>query len=289
MPDTHHLPTLAVTGATGALGGLVARELAGRGVAQRLLARRPDAVPSLPGAVALSFALDDREASLAALDGVDTVLMVSGAEDDRRAEQHRVFVEAAADAGVRHIVYTSFAGASATCTFLHGRDHFDTEQAIREAAERTGWSWTFLRDNFYLEMFPFYAGEDGVIRGPAGQGRCAGVSREDVARVAVETLLDPDAHANQTYTLSGPEAFTMDEAAVVLSNVLGRPVRFEDESMEQARASRAAYGAPDWLVDTWISTYTAMANGELDEVTDDVRRVSGREPLSLEQVLRALA
>jgi uncharacterized protein YbjT (DUF2867 family) len=200
---------------------------------------------------------------------------------DRR-EQHRTFVRAAARAGVRHVVYTSFSGAAPDATFTLGRDHYDTETAIRES----GMTWTFLRDNFYLDILPLFADENGVIRGPADQGRVAAVARADIAEVAVEVLRDPAAHADATYTLTGPEALTLDEVAARAGAVLGRPLRFEDESVEEAYASRrAAYGAEDWQLDAWVSTYTAIADGSVAEVTEDVRRVTGRTPRTLEQVL----
>ena len=283
MSQSPDLPALAVTGVTGALGGLVARDLAARGVRQRLLARRPEAAPRLDGATVLPFSFDDRAASVEALRGVETLFMVSAAEDARRLEQHRAFVESAAEAGVRHVVYTSFAGASPTCTFLLGRDHHATEELLRDA----GLEATFLRDNFYLDVFPYFVGKDGAIRGPAGDGRVAAVAREDVARAAAAVLADPLVHGGATYTLTGPEAFTLDEAAATIGRATGRDVRFVDETIDEARASRAGHGAPDWLVDAWISTYTAIAADELSEVTDDVRRLTGRDPLSLEQLLAA--
>ena len=128
-------------------------------------------------------------------------------------------------------------------------------------------AWTFLRDNLYLEFMDQMVGEDGVIRGPAGDGRAAVVSHADIARAAVAVLLDPHAHAGRTYDLTGPEALTFAEMAAVISEVSGRDVRFHDETVEEAYASRAAYGAPDWQVDAWVSTYTAVRAGELDGVS----------------------
>jgi uncharacterized protein YbjT (DUF2867 family) len=207
--------------------------------------------------------------------------MVSGSESADRLEQHRSFVDAAAEAGVRHLVYTSFYGASPAATFTLVRDHHHTEQHI----ERSGMTWTHLRDNLYLDFFPMLAGEDGVLRGPADDGRVAAVAQHDIAAVARAVLLDPTAHENQTYTLTGPEAVTLSEAARTMSRVLGRRFTFQDETLEEAYASRASYGAPDWQVEAWVTTYTAIASGELSGVTDDVERVTGRVPMTLVDVL----
>ena len=113
--------------------------------------------------------------------------MVSGAESDDRVGEHRGFVEAASEAGVRHIVYTSFVGAGERSGFLLGRDHGATEEIIRSS----GMEFTFLRDNFYAEVFRFFADDEGAIKGPAGSGRVAAVSRKDVAEVAALVLVTP--------------------------------------------------------------------------------------------------
>jgi len=272
---------LAVTGATGHVGRLVAAHLAD--LRPRLVLRDPSRAPQLEGATVAQASYDDLEASRAALAGIDVLFMVSAAESRTRRDEHRTFIRAAADAGVRHIVYTSFAGAAPDATFTLGRDHFDAEQAIRES----GLTHTFLRDNFYLDVLPLFADEEGTIRGPAGDGRVAAVARADVADVAAVVLRNPVDHAGATYELTGPEALTFAEAADRASAALGRPMRFEDENVEDAYAwRRAAYGAEDWQLDAWVSTYTAVASGQVAEVTDDVHRVTGRDPRSLEDVLR---
>ncbi len=277
-------PTLALTGVTGALGGRVSALLGEQGVEARLLARDPARVAPVEGGIPVRFTgYADRDSCLAALHGIETLLMVSGSESADRLDQHRAFVDAAAEAGVQHVVYTSFVGASPTCTFTLGRDHGATEEHLRAS----GMATTFLRDSFYLDVLPLFAGEEGVLRGPAGQGRVAAVAREDVARVAAAVLADPGAHAGATYDLTGPEAITMAEAAAVIGRAQGREVRFEDETVEEAYASRRAWDAPAWQYDAWVSTYTAIAAGELEAVSGDVERLTGRAPLDLAAVLAA--
>jgi NAD(P)H dehydrogenase (quinone) len=99
-------------------------------------------------------------------------------------------------------------------------------------------------------------------------------------------LRQPAAHAGAAYTLTGPEAITLTEAAARLSAALGREFRFEDETEEAARAwRREKYDAEDWQLDAWVSIYTAIRDGSLAEVTDDVARVSGHPARTLEQAL----
>lgn len=275
------LPTLAVTGSTGDIGGRVAAHLADVGVAQRLLARTPEKTPALPGAVAVRSSYENTEESRSALDGVDALFMVSASESAERLSQHRAFVDAAVAAGVGHIVYLSFFGAAPDATFTLARDHWATEQHIIGSGMR----FTFLRDNFYTDFFSAMVGEDGVLRGPAANGRVASVTRADVARVAAAVLQAPAEHVGQTYNLTGPESLTFDDIARTITDVTGRAVSFHNETVEEAYESRRAWDAPQWQYNAWVSTYTAIAAGELVPVSGDVHRITGRQPESLRDFL----
>ena len=281
-PAMETLPTIAVTGSTGRLGGRVARRLAERGVPQRLLTRNPARAPELPGAAAVRGEYADQNAVREALTGTRTVFMVSASESSDRLAQHKTFVNAAAEAGVQHLVYVSFYGAAPDATFTLARDHHHTEQHIRAS----GLAYTFLRDNFYAEFVPDLVGEDGVIRGPAGQGRAAFVAQDDIADAAAAVLSRPHDHVGTTYDLTGPASLTLHEAATILSEQLGRPVTYQQETVEEAYTSRATYNAPPWQLDAWVSTYTAIASGELDSVTDAVPHLTGHPATPLADVLR---
>jgi uncharacterized protein YbjT (DUF2867 family) len=273
--------SLAVTGSTGNVGGKVARRLAAAGVPQRLVVRDPTRAPDLPGCTVAVARYGDPEAARRALDGIETVFMVSGAEQSDRVREHTTFIDAAVASGVSRLVYLSFYGASPDATFTLVRDHWATEQHLKSS----GLGFTILRDNLYQDFLPLMVGEDGVIRGPAGDGRVAAVAQDDIADVAVAVLRAPEAHHQATYDLTGPEAFTLAEAAETLTRKTGRPVRFHNETLAEAYQARASYRAPQWQVDAWVSTYTAIAAGELAGVSDDVARVAGHPPLSLEALL----
>jgi uncharacterized protein YbjT (DUF2867 family) len=275
-------PRIAITGATGHVGGEVARLLSGAGYEQKLIVRDSGRAPDLPGTGVAQASYADRESAVDALRGSEVLFMVSGSEAEDRVDQHRTFIDAAAEAGVQHIVYTSFLAAAPDATFTLGRDHWATEEHIRNS----GMSYTFLRDNFYLDVLPLFAGDEGVLRGPAGDGRVSAVARTDVARTAVVVLQDPQAHARRTYDLTGPDALSLSEVAAIITRVTGRDTRYEEETVEEAYASRAHYCVPDWQLDAWVSTYTAIASGQLERTTAAVRDLTGSEPISLEQLLR---
>ena len=274
---------VVVTGVTGGLGGRVARRLAERGVGQRLVARDPGRAPELAGAQVAAGSYDDRDSLRRAFAGAHTLFMVSASEDPDRLRLHANVVGAATDAGVERVVYTSFFGAAPDCSFTFGRDHWHTEELIKGSELR----FTMLRDNLYLDFLPLMVGADGVIRGPAADGRVAAVARDDIADVAAAVLLaDADRHDGRSYDLTGPEAPTMAEVAQRLSELAGRTITYHPETLEEAYASRASYGAPDWEVDGWVTTYVAIANGELEAVGGDVAALAGHPPMGLDDFLR---
>ncbi|MGN5632819.1 SDR family oxidoreductase [Streptomyces sp. AC154] len=282
-------PLTAVTGASGALGGRVAKRLVRAGVPVRLLGRDPSRLPQLPGAdTAPAAPYGDGEAMRRALAGAHTLFLVSAHESPDRVREHISAVDAATAAGVERIVYVSFLGASPDATFTFARDHWETEAHIRVSGVRH----TFLRDSWYLAGLPAMTGADGVLRGPGGEGRVAAVAHEDIADAATEVLLPgggptgDTAHDGATYDLTGPRAFTLAEAAEELSRATGRTITYAPETREEAYASRSGYGAPDWEVAGWVTSYEAIAAGEMATVSDAVQRLTGRPPMDLAGYLR---
>jgi NAD(P)H dehydrogenase (quinone) len=277
------MSVIGVTGATGAVGGTVARALAAAGQPIRLIVRDPSRAPQLPGAEVATATYGDRAAMQAALVGVHTLFLVSASEDADRVGLHASAVDAAVAAGVERIVYLSFYDARPDSTFTFARDHWQTEQHIR----RSGAGFVFLRDNLYLDgLVGFWISPDGVLAGPAGDGRTGAVARDDVADVAVTVLLDPAPHDGQTYDLTGPEAVGLADVTEAVAAASGRQVRYHAETMEEAYASRAHYGRPRFEIDGWVSGYVAIANGELDAVTDTVPRLTGHPATGLKDFLR---
>ena len=275
-------PMIGVTGSTGVIGGAVARGLAAAGRPIRLIVRDASRAPQLPGAEVATGTYGDRAGMQAALVSVHTLFLVSATEDANRVALHTAAVDAAVAAGVQRIVYLSFYGADPQSTFTFARDHWYTEQHIRSS----GVAFVFLRDNLYLDLLPLMVSAEGVVAGPAGNGRFAGVARDDVADVAVTVLLNPRAHDGRTYDLTGPRAISLADLVVAVGAVSGRSLRYHEETIEEAYASRAHYGAPRFEVDGWVSTYVAIAKGELEAVSDAVPQLTGHPATDLEDVLR---
>lgn len=270
-----------ITGSTGGIGSRVAASLADRGIAQRLIVRDPTRAPGLPDADVTQATYADGPAMRRALEGVRTLFLVSGSEAFDRVQQHKTAIDAAVEAGVQRIVYLSFLAAAPDATFTFARDHYYTEEYIRA----TGLAHTFNRSSLYLDYIPPMAWDGGVIRGPGGSGRVAWVSREDVADAAL-AVLTGSGHDEKTYDVTGPEAITFAETAEYLSLVTGRRIDYQQETLEEARASRSTFGAPDWEVEGWVTTYAAVAAGELDVVSDAVLTLTGHPPLTVPEYFR---
>jgi NAD(P)H dehydrogenase (quinone) len=284
---------IAVTGATGALGARVAERAAAgasaAGATVRLVVRDAARAPRLPGAAITEFpgGYADGEGFRDALAGVHTLYLVSAAEAEDRLQQHVGAVEAAAAAGVQRIVYTSFLNAAPDAVFTLVRQHVATEQAIAA----TGLRWTALRHSMYADFVPFFAvpaGDGVVIAAPAGDGRVSFVSRDDCADVGAAVLLDDSGTFDgQALDVTGPEALSMAEAAAVLAEITGRPAEYREQTVEEAWATRRPSGHPDWEIEGWVTSYLAIAAGELATVSDVVPWITGHPARTVAEHLRA--
>ncbi len=272
---TSSIPLIGVTGSTGKLGGRVATRLATLGQPQRLLVRNLARAPQLPGAEIVQASYEDGASMRAALSGVQTLFLVSG-YGPSRLEQHYSAIDAAIAAGVERIVYTSFLAAAPLATFTHAREHYLTEQRIRA----TGSRYTFLRPTFYLDRAPRWFSNEGVIQGPAGNGTITWISRDDLADVAAAALIT-SGHDGASYEITGSQALTLAEAAEQFSRATGLPASYQPETIEEARASRAKFNPSNWELEAWVSTYVAIATGEMSVVSHTVQALTGHAPQTL--------
>ena len=273
---------IGMTGVTGKLGSYVANLVDKKGIASVHLARSPDRAKLYASAEIRKMVYTNTSEVVEALKGIDILLMISARENPERVKEHKDFLDAAKLAGVEHIVYTSFYGADKKAIFTLSRDHAQTEAYIKEL----GFTYTFLRDNFYLDFLIDIALENGEIRGPAGSGLVSAVARKDTSRVAAEILLNPKEWENQSLNLTGPEDLSMQEIVALFSKETGDAIEYVDESVEAAYESRKKWPAQTWEYDAWVSTYTAIKAGEQAGVSTDIEKVLGHPASSLSDILR---
>lgn len=264
---------VAVTGATGALGGRIAARLADHGVPQLLIARDPSRLPSLPGARNRGPAsYDDPAAMRAALDGAATLVLISSRPTGKRLEEHAAAVHAGIEVGVDRVLYVSLLGAGPTATYRNARDHWLTEQFLAGSGIRH----TIVRSGIYASTPAALADEDLVIRGPGGDGRAAFVTHDDIAAVISAVARDESTtHDGSILNVTGPTALTLDEAVSLIARSTGKPYRYEPQDLEEAFAWRWRLGISGTQIEAWISWYRAIATGEWSTVTDTVHRWTG--------------
>lgn len=275
---------IAVTGVTGNLGGMVSRLCKENGIKVRNLARNKEKAEKMGFSDVFKSSYDKSEDTIKSLEGIDVLFMVSGSENPDRVQQHKDFIDSAKTAGVSHIVYLSFYNASKNSIFTLGRDHYATEEYIKEK----GFKYTFLRDNFYVDFFVDMCREYGEIKGPAGNGKVSAVVRSDVSEVAAKILENPEKWENHTLNMTGPEELTMEEITKLVSKYLGKEIKYIPETVDEAYESRKIWKAEQWEYDSWVSTYTAIVEGEQAGVSNDIEKVLGRKATSLTEYLEIL-
>jgi uncharacterized protein YbjT (DUF2867 family) len=257
---------ILVTGATGTIGGHVARLLTDRGVAFRGMSRN-----DLPNGVRADFT--DPESLATAVAGVEAVFLVT-VPPVPSADHDIALVTAARAAGVRKIVKLS---AITTVGGWH--------VAAEEAIAASGLAWTVLRPPSFASNFLQYRAlieASDPLPNVFGAARQPVVDPRDVAAVAVEALLD-SAHDGRRYDVTGPELRTFDDQAAILERVLGRPVKTVDVDL---RGQLASFGMPPEAIEQVSAGAGWAAAGGAEYVTEHVSRILGRPASTFEQWAR---
>ena len=274
--------TIVVTGATGHLGRHVVESLLARGVpASEIVAtgRNVDKIADL-GVVATVAPYEDPAALKAAFAGADRVLFVSGSEVGRRIEQHRNVVEAAKEAGVGLVAYTSAPKADTTDMKL-AEEHLATERMLAES----GVPHTLLRNGWYLENYNLAQIIEHGSFGAAGDGKIAIAPRADYAEAAASVLV-ADGHAGKVYELGG-EAVTLAELAAEISRQSGRDVTYTDLSPEKYAEFLVGVGLPVAAAEIYADADAAASRGALFVEKTDLETLLGRPVTPLADAIAA--
>jgi NAD(P)H dehydrogenase (quinone) len=276
---------IAVTGATGRVGRLVAEELTAHGEAIRLIVRDPERAPKLPNTEVAIADYGDRTALADALNAGDHVFMVSiHAPPDQRLELHRSFIETATSRNVAHITYLSFVNAGRDAVFLQARSHGATEELL----QNSGAPWTSIRNSSYADDIPGWFDADGVLREAGADGRMSFSYRPEIARAIAVTLTE-SGHERAIYDITTPDTVSMQELAQIASQISGQQYRYEPISDDEWRSRWRAKGRSDWELEAGLTSYEALRSGELDTATDDYQRLTGLPPLTIRDIVERLA
>ena len=274
---------IGVTGATGQLGRLVVEKLKQKVAADSVVAlvRNPEKAADLC-VEARAFDYTKPESLVASLKGIDKLLLISGNEIGQRLPQHKAVIEAAKQAGVKQITYTSILHADSSPLGLAG-EHLGTEVAIKES----GLTYTILRNGWYTENYTGSAKGAvgaGAFIGNAGDGKIASAARVDYAEAAA-VVLAGEGHENKTYELAGDEAYTLTELAEEISRQTGKTVPYNNLTEAEYAGILKSFGLPDGLAEMLADSDTGASKGGLFDDTKQISALIGRPTTPLAKVL----
>jgi uncharacterized protein YbjT (DUF2867 family) len=280
---------ITITGSTGTIGSEVVRLLSGAGVDIRAVHRDVRKTRTLPNVTWVYADLDDVRRLSVALDGTQRLFLLTSNAPDFARTQIDV-VRAAERLGVDHVVKLSALGASDHSTSAIAREHWAVEQALQSSRLK----WTFLRPHAFMQNWLADVADsvraEGVIYAPIGEGRVPFIDTRDIAAVAAEVLLHPEAHAGKKYFLTGGEAVGYGDLAAALSEATGRAVTYRPITMEEARSRAAARGVAAATIDAMlaIAAYQKVG-GPTAIVSPRVQEILGRPPRTIGDFARDYA
>ena len=274
---------IGVSGASGKLGQAVVRELRARAQGHKIVAisRTPESTDAIEGRVG---DYDKPESLAAAYAGLDRLLLIPSSDIRPGARGHQLVaaIDAAVEAGVKHIVFMSAAGTSERQEPAHGASYWLTEQHLIRNAP----AWTILRMNYYAELFgdeiKTSVQQGGLIG--YGENRVAFVARDDVAAAAVGILIG-EGHPGAIYDATGPRTYGWAERAALASEILGAPLGTTPLAPEILRAGLTQAGLPEGLITLLLGIQQDFVDGAFDIVTGDVEKLAGRPPKDLQVAL----
>tara|TARA_R110000765_G_scaffold216435_6_gene321041 strand:+ start:586 stop:1455 length:870 start_codon:yes stop_codon:yes gene_type:complete len=285
---------ILITGATGHLGSLVLKYV------QQYAPATPLAILARDKSKTKEFEnsdidirlgdYDDYNSLVQAFTGIDKLYFVSGSDIAKRIKQHENIVIAAKEAGVNHIIYTSFIrerGLENSPIPLVAEGHLKTEDLIK----KSGLNYTILKHNIYMEVIPMFIGEhileNKTIYLPAGEGKCAFVSREDMAKAGAIVLTTKD-HANKEYNITAEEAYSYKDIAEMISEVTGKDILYVSPSQKEFTATLKENGVPDDIIRMMAGFSEATKIGEFKQTSHDVTNLIGEKPTKLKEYLRSV-
>lgn len=279
---------IAITGATGQLGRLVIQTLLTKTAAENIVALVRDEQKAQDlknqGIELRHFNYDQAETLVPALIGIDKLLLISANEIGRRTPQHKAIIDAAKQANVQYIAYTSLLNADTNPLGL-AQEHRETEQFIRES----GLSFTFLRNNWYSENYLAnvqHTAESGVLYGSAADGKISSASRQDYAEAAAH-VLSTAGHENKTYELAGSESYTLTNLAAYIAQAANKPVIYQNISAEDYYRALNDAGLPSALIDVIVDADIHAAQGAMYSQSHDLEHLIGRKTTRVQDQIQA--
>ncbi len=222
-----------------------------------------------------------------AVQGIDTLLLISSSTLKGRTDQHNNVIQAAKEAGINHIFYTSIVEADKELSLL-SRDHAATEKLIKNS----GISYTIYRNAFYMEFLPLFLGdalETGHWAFPSDGNAINLALRLEMAEVLANGLANAEEHKNSIYEITSAQAYSLEEIADMLSEASGKEISYSDISVSEFEQALTEAGLPEEQIAISVMTATTFVNGALDFTYDDMQKLLGRKPTGLETYISEFA
>lgn len=277
---------ILVTGATGTIGRPLVAQLAACGADVRAMSSRPGAaVPGAPAVPVVHGDWRDPASLRRACEGVELLFLLLPMAPDKPALAQAA-LQAARDAGVRHVVHLSSVGADAGSANAFARVQGEIEAAVAAS----GLAWTMLRPSGFMQNYVTYGAD--MIRGGGyaaahGDAQQALVDAADVAACAAAVLSAPAAHVGKVVEPTGARAWTQAEAMAEIARAIGRPVSYLPVDDAAVRAALQGMGMPEPLLGWMVALGGLIRDGLGRRPTDDVQRVTGRAPATFEAFVQA--
>lgn len=276
---------IGITGATGQLGQLVVQKLKEKNPEAQLVAlvRNPDKAKPL-GLEAKSFDYEQPESLPKALEDIDRLVFISGSEIGKRETQHKNVINAAKQAQVKQIAYTSLLHAD-TSSMILAPEHLATEKMLQDS----GIPHTILRNGWYTENYTAglkQAVEQGAIIGSAGDGKISSATREDYAEALAETIINDD-HTGKTYELAGDQTYTMQDLAAEVSKQTGKNIEFVNLPEAEYAQKLQEMGLPEGMAKAFASLDYSASKNDLHDEGGELARLINRPTTSLSQAVKS--
>lgn len=282
---------ILVTGATGQLGQIVIEKLSEKIPTNQIAALVRDSAKAehliAKGVNVRVGDYQNGDSLLAALQGVEKLLLISSNDFNDRLGQHKNVIDAAHKAGVKHVFYTGVTMNNINSSPLKPllEEHYLTEEYLKAS----GLSYTFLQNSLYAEVIPMFLGENVVETGvffPAGDGKVAFALREDLGEATANILLN-EGHENQTYHLTGSETISFEEVAAILSELSGKEVSYINPEKDAFEGALKQFGLPEPIIQMSVMFAAGIKNNDFNKTYDSLEKFLGRKPTNLRTYLKA--
>jgi len=283
-----------ITGSTGNLGSATIKFLLNKVSPSEIaaLARNEEkAKPLINRGVDVRIGnYDDYDSLVKAFQGIDKLLLISSSEMGNRAAQHINAINAAKEAGVKHIVYTSFIRQKDdpnSALWFIAKDHVETEEHLVNC----GIPYTLFKNGFYMDMITDFIGENVLetqtVFLPAGDGKVNFASRKEIAE-ALANVLTSEGHENKSYNIGGETTTSFGEIAAFLSEISGKKINYVSPDAETYKQELAKHHVPEMYINMFTAFAIAFSENAMDVASKDLTGLLGRTPADVKTFLTGI-